>query len=46
MEGAGENCPILLLRVNLNKEVTKRAESCANTPETFNKIIEEIEKLK
>ena len=46
MEGSGENCPILLLRINLNQEVTKRAESCANTPEAFNKILEEIEKLK
>ncbi|MEK6936811.1 MAG: hypothetical protein AABW58_01940 [Nanoarchaeota archaeon] len=46
MEGAGENCPIILLRVYLNKEITKRSESCANTPEAFNKIVLEIEKLK
>ncbi len=47
MEGAGENCPILLLRVYLNnQEVTKRVESCANTPEAFNNIVSEIEKLK
>lgn len=48
MEGAGENCPTILLRVYLNQEQEKtvRAESCANTPEAFNKIVEEIEKLK
>lgn len=45
MEGAGENCPIILLKTYLNKEKTLRAESCANTPEQFNKIISEIEKL-
>jgi hypothetical protein len=47
MEGAGENCPTLLLRTNFNDvERTVRSESCANTPETFNKVVAEIEKLK
>ena len=47
MEGAGENCPTLLLRINLNdNERTVRAESCANTPDPFNNIVAEIEKLK
>ena len=47
MEGAGENCPIILIRTNFNdNEKTVRAESCANTPETFNSIVAEIEKLK
>ena len=47
MEGAGENCPIILIRTNFNdNEKTVRSESCANTPEAFNKVIVEIEKLK
>ncbi|MEK6861646.1 MAG: hypothetical protein AABY07_06770, partial [Nanoarchaeota archaeon] len=47
MEGAGENCPIILLKIDLNgEEKTRRAESCANTPEAFNKVVAAIEKLK
>lgn len=46
MEGAGENCPIVMIRTYFNdNEITKRSESCANTPEGFNKAVAEIEKL-
>ncbi len=47
MEGAGENCPTIILKVYFNQQQEKvlRAESCANTPEEFNKIVDEIEKL-
>ncbi len=47
MEGAGQECPVILLKINFNNlDRLVRAESCANTPEAFNKITESIEKLK
>lgn len=47
MEGAGGNCPTVLLRISSDdQDKTVRAESCANTPDAFNKVVDEIEKLK
>ena len=46
MEGAGENCPVIKLNVEIPDSRLIRTESCANTPEAFNKVIDAIEKLK
>ena len=47
MEGSGENCPLIILKTSLNNnERILRAESCANTPEAFNLVQSDIEKLK
>lgn len=47
MEGAGQECPVILLKIDFNNlDRLVRAESCANTPEAFNKVTELIEKLK
>ncbi|MBI2672445.1 hypothetical protein HYX16_05930 [Candidatus Woesearchaeota archaeon] len=45
--GRGSECPIYILEVEINKiKSLIRSEDCANSSETFNKIIEAIEKLK
>ena len=47
MEGAGSDCSSILLKTNFNdNEKTIRTESCANTPDSFNKVVSAIEKLK
>ncbi len=47
MEGAGSDCSSILLKTYFNEnEKTIRVESCANTPDAFNKIVDAIRKLK
>jgi hypothetical protein len=45
MDGNKENCPTFVIRIESEGRVV-RAESCAITPDPFNKLVYSIEKLR
>ena len=45
MSSTGDNCPVFVVRIESQGRVI-RAESCAITPDLFNKLVYSIEKLR